>query len=142
MNPLSNQYLDWDLFSPLVIHYNSIFSFNFELVRNECVKIRIMIKNGIQFDINMYENLKKIIDFINTIPVTTASVERSFSTMNRVVSWVRNSIDKERASNLILQSVERELVDNLDLEEVIDFWARKKKRILPCSYISLNSVFR
>ena len=108
MKPLSNQYLDWDLFSPLAIHYNPIFSFNFELVRNECEKVRIMVKNGIQFDINMYENLKKIIVLINTIPVTTASVERSFSTMNRVISWVRNSIDKERASNLILLSVEKE----------------------------------
>ena len=92
----------------------------------------IKVKNGIQFDINMYENLKKITDLINTMPVTTASVERSFSTMNRVISWVRNSVDKERASDLILLSVEKELVDNLDLEEVIDFWARKKKRIMPC----------
>ena len=132
MNPLSNQYLKWDLLSPLAVHYHLIFSFNFDLVRNECEKVRFMLKNGIQFDINMYENLKKSIDLINTIPITTASVDRPFSTMNRVISWARNSIDKEWASDLILLSVEKELVDNLDLEEVIDFWARKKKIILPC----------
>ena len=89
-----------------------------------------MLKNGFQFDTIMHENLKKIINLINTIPITTASVERSFSTMNRVVSWTRNSTDKERASDPILLSVEKELVDNLDLEEVIDFGAIKHKRIL------------
>ena len=120
------------LLSPLAIHYDSVFSFNSDLVSNECEKVKFLLKNGIQFDINMYKNLKKIIHLINTIPITTASVERSFSTMNRVISWARNSIDKERASDLILLSVEKEFVDNLDLEEVIDYWARKKKRVLPC----------
>ena len=45
-----------------------------------------MLKNGIQFDINMYEILKKSTYLINTIPITTVSVEQSFSTMNRVIT--------------------------------------------------------
>ena len=52
--------------------------------------------------------------------------------MNRVICWARNSIYKERAGNILLLSVEKELVDDKGLEEVIGFWARKRKIILTC----------
>jgi hypothetical protein len=59
------------------------------------------------------------------IPVSSATAERSFSTMRRLKSHLRSSMGDNRLSNLALIAVERELSDKLlqDPSEVIDMFA-------------------
>ena len=52
-----------------------------------------MLKDGYPLDLNFYPQLKKLIMISKTIPVSTATVERSFSAMNRILSWARSSLD-------------------------------------------------
>ena len=58
------------------------------------------------------------------IPVSSATAERSFSTMRRLKSHLRSSMGDNRLSNLALIAVERELSDKLfqDPSEVIDMF--------------------
>jgi len=57
-----------------------------------------------------------------TIPVSSTSAERSFSTMRRVKTHLRSSMADSRLSNLVLIAVERRLSDSLmqNPDKVID----------------------
>ena len=66
-----------------------------------------------------------------TLPVSSASAERSFSTMRRIKTHLRASMGDERLSSLAIIAVEREVsgafMENPD--KVIDEFARSKRRI-------------
>jgi hypothetical protein len=48
-----------------------------------------------------------------TPPVASASAERSFSTMCRIKTYLRSSMDDERLSSLAIIAVERQLTEVL-----------------------------
>jgi len=60
-----------------------------------------------------------------TLPVASATAERSFSTMRRIKSYIRSSMGDSRLSNLALMAVEREISNELlrNTDRVIDAFA-------------------
>lgn len=66
-----------------------------------------------------------------TIPVTTASNERLFSTLKNFKTYIRTRTETERISSLILMATEKELVKNLDLEVLVDKFAKMRQRRYP-----------
>ena len=65
-----------------------------------------------------------------SIPVMTASVERSFSQMTLNKTRLRSSLNDKSFSNLMKIALESpvELTDS-HLEEIVDVWNRKSRRI-------------
>ena len=61
------------------------------------------------------------------MPVTTASTERSFSTLRRLKTYVRNTTSEERLNGLALLQVHRDL--RVAVEEVLDELAKKSRRL-------------
>jgi len=59
-----------------------------------------------------------LLTIISTLPVSTTTAERTFSTLRRIKSYLRNSPGNERITGLALLSVHREI--NIDPEEVIN----------------------
>ena len=47
-----------------------------------------------------------------TLPVTTCTVERSFSTLRRVKTWLRSTMADTRLSGLCMMSVHREKIND------------------------------
>ncbi len=78
----------------------------------------------------MYPNLKTLASICPTMPVTTASVKRSFSHMKNIKSRLRNRLSEFSLSHLMRISSEspEQLSDN-ELEQMIDVWNRKHRRI-------------
>ena len=76
-------------------------------------------------------NLSKIAIICLSIPVTTASVERSFSQMKLIKTRLRSSLNDKSLSNLMKIALESpdELTDS-NLEEAVDVWNRKSRRIV------------
>ena len=62
------------------------------------------------------------------IPVTSVSAERSFSTLKRIKNWMRTTTGQERLSNLAILNIERDLVLEIDIENVIKVFAGLKDR--------------
>ena len=81
----------------------------------------------------MYPNLQKVIKLSKTLPVSTATVERGFSCMRRIISNVRNRLTTAHASDLMLTSLNKDLVNNIDIDKVLDRWASKKVRHIKIS---------
>ena len=78
----------------------------------------------------LFPNLSKIGAIYFSIPVTTASVERSFSQM-KLIKTCLSSLNDKSLSNLMKIALESpvELTDS-HLEEVVDVWNRKSRRIV------------
>ena len=71
----------------------------------------------------MFTDLLKLVDIVLTLPVTTASNERMFSTLDRVKNYLRNSCGDERLSDLLSEDA-----NDLDVWDVVDNFARLKSR--------------
>ena len=63
----------------------------------------------------------KLACLILTVPSTTASVERSFSTLNRVKSHCRSTMGQERLSSLSMMSIEKQLLCTLRKDDHENF---------------------
>ena len=78
----------------------------------------------------MFPNLNKIASIGLTIPVSTASVERSFSQMKMIKTRLRNSLSDCSLSHLMRIAIEApEVLSESDLEEIVDVWQRKSRRV-------------
>lgn len=53
-----------------------------------------------------------------TIPVTSATSERSFSALKRVLTYLRSSMSEKRLNNCLLLHVHKQLTDSCDMEEI------------------------
>lgn len=75
-----------------------------------------------------YNTIKHLLTVLATIPVTTASAERSFSTMKRVKSLPRSVMTDDRLSSLAMISIHWDIT--VEPDKVINIMAEKKSRRL------------
>lgn len=83
-----------------------------------------------------FKETVKLLEIIVTIPMTTAESERCFSTLNRIKTFLRNSMSEDRLSALSMLSIENSLVKS-DInfnEKVIERFAMMKERRLDLTY--------
>lgn len=71
--------------------------------------------------------LVKLIQIALTIAVSTAHCERSFSVLKRIKSYLRSTMTQKRLVNLALLSIEKELSQNLSLDDVVHRFATEDK---------------
>ena len=67
-----------------------------------------------------------------TLPSTTCTIERSFSTLRRVKTWLRSSMSDERLSGLCMMSVHRSKISSNKkeyIEKVIDMFGSESRRM-------------
>ena len=77
---------------------------------------------------DLYPSVYKIIWILLTMPVSSATSERSFSAMRRVKSYLRSTMGDERLSNLSLLHIHRHM--NVDIDAtIVDFVGRKSRRL-------------
>jgi hypothetical protein len=83
---------------------------------------------------NAFSQIGLLVSLLYTIPVTTASVERSFSTLKRIKTYSRNTTGQKRLSHLGIISIESELLAELKnkesfFDEVVKIFAAKERRM-------------
>lgn len=78
----------------------------------------------------IFPTVHQLLKVLTTLPVTTCTVERFFSTLKRVGTYKRVTMLTTRFSSLCVLSFEKEVVENLDREKVIEFFKRKPRRLL------------
>ncbi|XP_026819121.1 52 kDa repressor of the inhibitor of the protein kinase-like [Rhopalosiphum maidis] len=74
----------------------------------------------------LFPNIHFLLKVLATLPVSTATPERTFSTLKRVKTFLRNSTGQERLTGLALLSVHRDVTVNPD--EVLNQFALQKDR--------------
>ncbi|XP_065658713.1 zinc finger MYM-type protein 1-like [Hydra vulgaris] len=63
-----------------------------------------------------------------TLPVTVASAERSFSKLKIIKNYLRNTIGKERLSDLAIVSIEAKAAGKMEMKNIITDFANMKSR--------------
>ncbi|XP_008182934.1 52 kDa repressor of the inhibitor of the protein kinase-like [Acyrthosiphon pisum] len=76
----------------------------------------------------LFPNIHFLLKVLATLPVSTSNPERTFSTLKRVKTFLRNSTGQERLTGLALLSVHRDVTVNP--EEVLNRFALQKDRSL------------
>ena len=74
-----------------------------------------------------FPNIKILLGILATLPVSTATAERSFSTLKRIKSYIRNSSSETRLNGLGLMSIHRDIP--VDPQEVIQRFALQPRRL-------------
>ena len=86
--------------------------------------------------INVLNYIKRLESFLNaciafrillTIPVTVASIERSFSKLKLIKSYLRLTMSQERLSGLAILSIEKEMLAEFECKNLISNFASKKQ---------------
>ncbi|VVC34953.1 Ribonuclease H-like domain,HAT, C-terminal dimerisation domain [Cinara cedri] len=76
-----------------------------------------------------YKHLKKLGESICCVPIATATVERSFSAMNRIMTKLRNRMGQDTLQYYMNISIEGDEDPPMEyIEKVIDLYAIKKNR--------------
>ncbi|KAL6534462.1 hypothetical protein OROHE_013387 [Orobanche hederae] len=77
-----------------------------------------------------FDLIYRVINLLLTLPVSTATTERSFSAMNIVKTRIRNKMEDEFLNDSLILHIERELAEKITLDEIIeDFKAAKDRRV-------------
>ena len=75
-------------------------------------------------------SVRKLLKILTVLPVTTATAERSFSTLRRLKTYIRNSMSEERLNGLALLNIHREI--NVSSEEIVNEFANSNRKMLLC----------
>lgn len=66
----------------------------------------------------MLSEVHKLLRLYLTVPITTATSERAFSTLRRLLTYLRSTMTEQRLNNCMLLHVHKTFTDNLDLREI------------------------
>ena len=62
-----------------------------------------------------------------TLPVSSATCERSFSSMRRINTYIRANMSQDRFTNLAILNIEKDIV--VDTEIILNTFAKTERRI-------------
>ena len=79
--------------------------------------------------IDAYPELAKVYSILVAIPVTSATAERSFSTLKRIKYRLRSTMAQDRLEGLLLMSFERKICMSLDKTMLIDSFAKTSSEL-------------
>ncbi|XP_060861812.1 52 kDa repressor of the inhibitor of the protein kinase-like, partial [Metopolophium dirhodum] len=75
----------------------------------------------------MFPNVFKLMQILATLPVSSASNERSFSALKRIKTYLRNSTSEGRLNGLAMLSINRH--HDISANEVLIELSNKKRRL-------------
>ncbi|XP_060880716.1 uncharacterized protein LOC132952434 [Metopolophium dirhodum] len=125
--------LNFQQSSFLIDYYKDTFDINFSNLKCEMNVMKNMM-NEVNFEniekhLNeeVFPNLFKIMQVAITLPLSSATCERSFSTMRRINTYVRAYMTQGRFSNLAILNIEKDI--KVDTETILNTFAKSNRRI-------------
>lgn len=121
----------------LMKKYASTLSINIDLAHAEMTMVK-MSTGGMSLAnlktaalTGFYPNFAKLLKLALSLPVGTATCERSFSAMRRVRNWMRTTMAQQRLSSLSLLYIESDITKKIKPEDIVDrFDAKAPRRML------------
>lgn len=77
----------------------------------------------------MFNEVEKLVRLLLLCPASSCEAERSFSSLRRLKTWLRNNMTQERLNSVIVCHVHQDILDNLDIQKIAnDFIGRSDIR--------------
>ena len=68
----------------------------------------------------LFTEIHNLLKIYFTIPISTATAERSFSSLRRIKTFLRSTMTEVRLNNIMLLHVHKEDTDNLDMQNIAE----------------------
>ena len=144
-DPESDKFMDKDAVSVLASHYPTLFDdYEIDDLKNQTSTAKGFFKksknkpktvhdivNALNALAAAFDQLLKLLLVVITLPISSAASERFFSTLKRVKTYVRLTMNNDRLSNLMVISVESEFVKKLDADLLVDKFGKLTNRRYP-----------
>jgi len=92
---------------------------------------------------NMLSEIDKLLVILFTIPITSATSERGFSSVRRLKTFLRSTMTQRRLNNLFLLYIHTHLTDTVDLTSVAkQFVSANLHRIIFITFKCFYSHFQ
>lgn len=78
-------------------------------------------------DESFFPTVRKLLKIFTTLPVTTSSSERSFSTLRRLKTYLRNTTGKDRLNGLALLNIHRNIAVSVD--DILNELAKSSRKL-------------
>ena len=96
---------------------------NMSTISELCRGLKILGKSKIYFLID------RLIRLVLTLPVSTATTKRAFSTMKLLKTRLRNRMEDELLADNMIVYIEKEITGNFTIEMIMDeFYSMKNRR--------------
>ncbi len=79
---------------------------------------------------DIFPEIFKLLNILLTLPVGTATVERSFSQMKLVKTRLRNRVSDINLARLMRIAIEGPELTEIDFNEILEVFKEKNRRIL------------
>ena len=79
-------------------------------------------------NVTFFPQIKVLLQILATLPVSTATSDRSFSTLRALKTYLRNTVGEERLTGLALMNTYADTF-SIDPSTVIDKFAEKSRRL-------------
>lgn len=76
-------------------------------------------------DKDVYPYIHFLLSILITLPVSNATAERTFSSLRRLKSWLRSTMEQERLTGLALLNIHRDI--NVSPENIVNRYAKIRK---------------
>ena len=76
------------------------------------------IMNSISVSRTLFNQIDRLLHIILTVPVTTSTAERSFSTLRRLKTYLRSTMTRTRLNNLMMLHIHKDRTDKLDICDI------------------------
>ncbi|KAJ8897448.1 hypothetical protein PR048_002794, partial [Dryococelus australis] len=130
-------------FDKTILPEHSIFDAEFSIWKNKWLKEDPKSRPANALDAfaiyvkHFFTNVKKLLQVIATLPVSTATPERTFPTSRRLKTYLRNSVGEMRLTGLALLSVHRCIQVKT---EVVSRILKMPRRIFHCVWYGRGSI--
>ncbi|KAF0691097.1 zinc finger MYM-type protein 1-like, partial [Aphis craccivora] len=126
-------------------HYYSLINISKECLNSEMTVAKNVVVQNIGSDVNIditnvirvlsenqtvFPNLQKLFTIALTIPISSATCERSFSAMKKKKNWLRTSMLQDRFSNLSILYIEKDMSKNINSNDILNIFADKNRYLL------------
>ena len=83
-----------------------------------------------KFPKTMLEEVHKVLQLYLTIPLSSATAERAFSTLRRLKSYLRSTMTQKRLNHVVLLNTHKEQLDEICIHDIAkEFASRNERRI-------------
>jgi len=113
-----------DLKCELTVAKNSLEN---KKINCEALTQREILNSVVKFD--TYPNVYKLLHVALSIPISSASCERSFSSMRRINTYLRSNMAQNRFTNLSILNIERELSNTIKNDDILNQFAEKERKM-------------
>ncbi|CAI6372170.1 unnamed protein product [Macrosiphum euphorbiae] len=125
---------DYEGSSFLVEHYKHVLNINENDLKSEMLVLKNVIgdnlkdMNFIKENLNkkVFPNLYLMVQVAITLPISSATSERSFSAMRRINTYLRSTMNQDRFSNLSILHIEKDI--EIKINEILQIFIDKNKR--------------